>query len=113
MLALNNINQSTPIDIDGEFDRQPGRQLLEDAHDDEQRPPLRVDDHEQHATNNLAYWKFDEASGNATDATNNSLTLTNNGTATFGAGLINNGKNLALQILSISTEQNIGHLGRR
>lgn len=46
-------------------------------------------------TDNLThYWKFDEASGNAAD-TVGSLTLTNNGTATFGAALINNGATLA------------------
>ena len=38
-----------------------------------------------------AYWKLDESSGNASDATGNGFTLTNTGTATYDAGLINNG----------------------
>jgi hypothetical protein len=39
--------------------------------------------------NLLSYWKFDESSGNASDSVGG-LTLTNNGTATFTAGKINN-----------------------
>ena len=43
-------------------------------------------------TDNLfAYWKLDESSGNAADATGNGRTLTNNGTVTYAAGKINNG----------------------
>lgn len=41
-----------------------------------------------------SYWKFDEASGDAADATGNGFTLTNNGTATYSAGIINNGGDL-------------------
>lgn len=41
-----------------------------------------------------AYWKFDESSGNASDATGNGLTLTNNGSASFSAGALNNGTDL-------------------
>ncbi len=43
-------------------------------------------------TDNLvAYWKLDEASGNAADATGNGFTLTNTNTVGFAAALINNG----------------------
>jgi len=42
-----------------------------------------------------AYWKFDESSGNAADATAGGLTLTNNNTATYAAEKINNGVVLA------------------
>lgn len=46
-------------------------------------------------TDNLvSYYKLDEASGNATDSVG-SNTLTNNGTATYSAGKINNGVSLA------------------
>lgn len=38
-----------------------------------------------------AYWKTDESSGNAADATGNGLTLTNHGTMSYGTGKINNG----------------------
>lgn len=41
-------------------------------------------------TNITGYWKFDEPSGNAADATGNSLTLTNTNTVTYVAGKINN-----------------------
>ena len=41
-----------------------------------------------------AYYKFDESSGNASDSVG-SNTLTNNGTATYSAGKINNGTALA------------------
>lgn len=37
-----------------------------------------------------AYWKFDESSGNATDATGGGTTLTNVNIATYGAGILNN-----------------------
>jgi len=43
--------------------------------------------------NLVSYWKFDESSGNAADA-HGSNTLTNNNTATFAAGKINNGADL-------------------
>ena len=42
-------------------------------------------------TNLVAYYKLDESSGNPADATGNGYTLTNINTATFSAGLINNG----------------------
>ncbi len=38
-----------------------------------------------------AYWKLDEASGNASDATGNGNTMTNNGSTGFTSALINNG----------------------
>ena len=38
-----------------------------------------------------AYYKLDESSGNAADATGNGNTLTNNNTALYGPGIINNG----------------------
>ena len=38
----------------------------------------------------IAFWKFDEASGNPADATGNGYTLTNNNTVGFGAGALNN-----------------------
>ncbi len=41
-------------------------------------------------TNLLSYWKLDEASGNASDATASAKTLTNN-SVTYQAGKINNG----------------------
>src|SRR6267142_896903 len=41
-------------------------------------------------TNIVAYWKFSESSGDAADATGNGWTLTNNNSATYGAGLIGN-----------------------
>lgn len=41
-------------------------------------------------TNIVAYWKLDEASGNAADAVG-SVTLTNTGTMSYGAAKINNG----------------------
>src|SRR3569832_238203 len=41
-------------------------------------------------TTPTSYWRFDEASGNAADATATGNTLTNNGTATYSAGKINN-----------------------
>ena len=40
--------------------------------------------------NLYAYWKFDESSGNASDATGNGYTLTNNNTVGFAAGKIGN-----------------------
>ena len=45
-------------------------------------------------TNLAAYWKFDESSGAAGDSTANGNTLTNNNTATFTTGKINNGTSL-------------------
>lgn len=47
------------------------------------------------ATTSLAaYYKLDESSGNATDSTGNGYTLTNNGSATYAASVINNGVSL-------------------
>lgn len=47
-------------------------------------------------TDNLvAYWKLDESSGDAADATGNGYTLTNRNTATFTTGKINNGASLS------------------
>lgn len=46
-------------------------------------------------TNLVSYWKFDESSGNAADAVG-SNTLTNNNTATFATGKINNAADLEL-----------------
>jgi len=43
-------------------------------------------------TDNLvAYWKFDESSGNASDATGNGRTLVNSTSVTYSSGKINNG----------------------
>lgn len=41
-------------------------------------------------TNLVAYWKFDESSGNAADATGNGHTFTNTGTVVYAAGILNN-----------------------
>lgn len=38
----------------------------------------------------IAFWNFDESSGNAVDATGNGYTLTNNNTITYTTGKINN-----------------------
>lgn len=38
-----------------------------------------------------AYWKFDESSGDASDSTSNSNTLTNVNSTAYGTGIINNG----------------------
>lgn len=38
----------------------------------------------------VGYWKLDESSGNAVDATGNGYTLTNTGTTTYASGLLNN-----------------------
>lgn len=46
-------------------------------------------------TNLIAYWKLDESSGNASDATGNGKTLTNTGSSTFTSGKINNGTSLS------------------
>lgn len=47
-------------------------------------------------TDNIqAYFKFNESSGNAADSTANANTLTNNATATFTAGKLNNALTLA------------------
>lgn len=43
---------------------------------------------------NSAYWKLDESSGNAFDISGGGHTLTNTGTATYSAGIINNGINI-------------------
>lgn len=40
-----------------------------------------------------SYWKFDESSGDASDSVG-SITLTNNGSAAYATGLINNGADL-------------------
>ena len=51
----------------------------------------------------ISYWKLDESSGNAADSVG-SNTLTNVGTATYGAGKINNGVDLedsSVQYLTI------------
>src|SRR5574338_435283 len=39
----------------------------------------------------VAYWRLDESSGNAADATGGGFTLTNNNTCTYGAAQRNNG----------------------
>lgn len=44
--------------------------------------------------NRVAYWKFDEASGNAVDSSGNGNTLANNNSTPFVAGRVNNGANL-------------------
>jgi hypothetical protein len=52
----------------------------------------------------IAYYKFDESSGNASDASASGYTLTNHNTATYGTGKINNGVTLAL-----SSHQYLSH----
>lgn len=64
-------------------------------------------------TNITGYWKLDESSGNASDATGNSNTLTNNNTVTYSAltGKINNGALMAKtlsQSLSITNAAQTG-----
>ncbi len=60
-------------------------------------------------TNLLAYWKLDESSGNATDATGNGFTLTNNNTVTYGTGLINNGAQFTGGVIKyLSRADNLG-----
>lgn len=61
-------------------------------------------------TNLVSYWKFDESSGNAADP-RGSNTLTNNNTATFASGKINNGADLELastQYFSIADASQTG-----
>ena len=41
-------------------------------------------------TNTVGYWKFNESSGNAADSSGNGFTLTNNSSATYAAGKLNN-----------------------
>ncbi len=43
------------------------------------------------STSSIAYWKLNESSGNAADATGNGYTLTNTGSVSFNSALINNG----------------------
>jgi hypothetical protein len=42
-------------------------------------------------TNLISYWKLDESSGNAADASGGGFTLTNNNGITYSAAVINNG----------------------
>ena len=61
----------------------------------------------------VAYYKFDETSGNGADATANARTMTNINTATYGAGKINNsvilnGSNQYLTNSSFPTTHNNG-----
>lgn len=58
-------------------------------------------------TDNItAYYKLDEASGNAADSVG-SATLTNNGTVTYGAALINNGALFTASTTWLSNASNI------
>jgi hypothetical protein len=58
--------------------------------------------------NNLvAYWKLDESSGNALDATGNGNTLTNNNSSTYASGKINN----AIDFGSSNTVNNLSTNG--
>lgn len=62
-------------------------------------------------TNLVSYWKLDESSGNATDSVGG-FTLTNNNTATYAAGKINNGANfVAGSSQSLSTTNTLGISG--
>ena len=56
----------------------------------------------------VGYWKLDESSGNATDSSGNSNTLTNNGTTTFVTGKYANGSehNGSTQYLNTATAIN-------
>lgn len=61
--------------------------------------------------NIVAYWKLDESSGNATDATGNGFTLTNTNTVSYSTGLINNGANFGATSNSnkaLTTANNLG-----
>jgi RHS repeat-associated protein len=58
-----------------------------------------------------AYWKFDESSGTASDATGDGNTLTNNNTITYSSGKINNAANLVAansQYFSIASGSQTG-----
>src|SRR4029077_20509909 len=58
--------------------------------------------------NLISYWKFDEASGNPADSAG-SNNLTNNGSATYSSGLVNNAINLAVgKYASISNASQTG-----
>ncbi len=61
----------------------------------------------------VAYWKLDESSGNASDATGNGHTLTNTGTAAYNPGLINNGIDLGNNNSTkyLSNGSNLGYGG--
>jgi RHS repeat-associated protein len=89
VLVLNNINQSTPIDTDGESTANAtsscSKTLTTTGND-----LLFASTITNNTTNNLAWWKFDESSGNASDASGNGNTLTNNNAASFVSGKINN-----------------------
>ena len=88
LLVLNNINQATPVDTDGATTSSAtsscSKTLTTTAND------LLFASTIKSSSNNLAYWKFDESSGNASDATGNGYTLTNNNSVSFSAGKINN-----------------------
>jgi hypothetical protein len=57
----------------------------------------------------ISYWKFDEVSGNAADASGNGKILTNNNAATFAAGKINNGVDLERDNNQYLTRTNDGY----
>src|SRR5262245_20675080 len=60
-----------------------------------------------------AYWKFDESSGNASDATGNGYALTNTGSTPVASALINNGPDFGASNNSMyfATSSNIGWTG--
>lgn len=61
--------------------------------------------------NIVAYWKLDEASGNATDATGNGHTLTPTNSPTYDSGLINNGGDFGPGSGSVRKFTTAGNIG--
>lgn len=61
-------------------------------------------------TNLIAYWKLDESSGNASDATGNGFTASNSNSVGFSTGKINNGA-VFNGVNQIFTYGNIGITG--
>lgn len=59
-------------------------------------------------TNLQAYYKLDEASGNASDSSGNGYTLTNNGTLPYAAALINNGGSYDATAKFLNLDSNLG-----
>lgn len=57
----------------------------------------------------VSYWKFDESSGDAADATGNGKTLTNPNSAIYAAGKINNGIDLERDTSQYLTRTNDGY----
>lgn len=58
--------------------------------------------------NIVAYWKLDESSGNAADATGNGFTLVNTNSVVYDAGLINNGSDFSTTTQLLTIGNNCG-----